>query len=209
MAKQMASFARHQCRVNLTLFLVHIVEINVMYSFLRSTSGATRCQPLDGKHCGVSTRFISCPGILLCGGDQWSNLDIMMMHDAWSSYVDTFKYLFIFKDREKKNKEISLVWNMGKSDVAFIANPAIAMATKTSFQNVMFSFRNFQESSNENIIVSPYCKASMDPNGRNAEYPLNKGKHHIKPCRYKQPEDSICDPDLSLVVPTSGVKLYM
>ena len=31
----------------------------------RSTSGATRCRPLDGKHCGALTRFISCPRILL------------------------------------------------------------------------------------------------------------------------------------------------
>ena len=34
---------------------------------LRSTSGATRCRPLDGKHCGAPTGFISCPRILLCG----------------------------------------------------------------------------------------------------------------------------------------------
>ena len=32
---------------------------------LRATSGATRCQPLDGKHCGAPTGFISCPRILL------------------------------------------------------------------------------------------------------------------------------------------------
>ena len=32
---------------------------------LRSTSGATRCRPLDGKHCGAPTGFISCPRILL------------------------------------------------------------------------------------------------------------------------------------------------
>ena len=32
---------------------------------LRSTSGATCCQPLDSKHCGALTRFISCPKILL------------------------------------------------------------------------------------------------------------------------------------------------
>ena len=31
----------------------------------RSTSGATRCRPLDGKHCGAPTGFISCPRILL------------------------------------------------------------------------------------------------------------------------------------------------
>ena len=32
---------------------------------LRSNSGATHCQPLDGNHCRVPTRLISCPRILL------------------------------------------------------------------------------------------------------------------------------------------------
>ena len=40
-------------------YLHHGGECNV--HSLRSTSGATRCQPLDGKHYGASTRFISCP----------------------------------------------------------------------------------------------------------------------------------------------------
>ena len=30
----------------------------------RSTTGATRCRPLGGKHCGAPTRLISCPRIL-------------------------------------------------------------------------------------------------------------------------------------------------
>ena len=32
---------------------------------LKSTSGSTWCQPLDGQHCWALTRFISCPRILL------------------------------------------------------------------------------------------------------------------------------------------------
>ena len=32
---------------------------------LRSIPGATLCQPLDSKHCGMPTGFISCPRILL------------------------------------------------------------------------------------------------------------------------------------------------
>ena len=32
---------------------------------LRSTSGATHCQPLDGQHCRALTTFTSCPRILL------------------------------------------------------------------------------------------------------------------------------------------------
>ena len=38
--------------------------------FLRSTSGATHCRPLEGQHCGASTGFISCPRILLCGSSE-------------------------------------------------------------------------------------------------------------------------------------------
>ena len=33
---------------------------------LRSTSGATHCQPLDNQHCGVAAQLILCPRILLC-----------------------------------------------------------------------------------------------------------------------------------------------
>ena len=38
--------------------------------FLRSTSGATHCQPLDRQHCWALTGFISCPRILLCGTSE-------------------------------------------------------------------------------------------------------------------------------------------
>ena len=43
-------------------------ECNVQ--FLRSTSGATCCRPLDGQHCGASTGFISCQRILLYGSSE-------------------------------------------------------------------------------------------------------------------------------------------
>ena len=32
--------------------------------------GSTHCLPLDSKHCGAPTRFISCPRILLCGSSE-------------------------------------------------------------------------------------------------------------------------------------------
>ena len=55
-------------------------ECNV--HFLRSTSGATCCQPLDGQHCGASTRFISCPRILLCGSSESQTCDQEIMSAA-------------------------------------------------------------------------------------------------------------------------------
>ena len=47
--------------------------------FLRSNSGATHCRPLDGQHCGASTRFISCPRILLCGTSESRTRDQQIM----------------------------------------------------------------------------------------------------------------------------------
>ena len=50
--------------------------------FLRSTSGATHCWPLDGQHCGASTGFISCPRILLCGSSEFRTCDQQIMSAA-------------------------------------------------------------------------------------------------------------------------------
>ena len=49
---------------------------------LRSTSGATRCRPLDGKHCRAPTGFISCPRILLCGSSESQTRDQQIMSAA-------------------------------------------------------------------------------------------------------------------------------
>ena len=49
---------------------------------LRSTSGATRCRPLDGQHCGALTGFISCPRILLCGSSESRTRDQQIMSAA-------------------------------------------------------------------------------------------------------------------------------
>ena len=55
-------------------------ECNV--HFLRSTSGATHCQPLDGQHCGALTMFISCPRIFLCGSSESQTRDQQIMSAA-------------------------------------------------------------------------------------------------------------------------------
>ena len=55
-------------------------ECNV--HFLRSTSGDTHCQPLDGQHCGAPTGFISWPSILLCGSSESRTRDQQIMSAA-------------------------------------------------------------------------------------------------------------------------------
>ena len=62
--------------------------------FLRSTSGATRCRPLDGQHCGVSTGFIYCPKILLCGTSESRTRDQQMYRRllGQEAYLDISPY---------------------------------------------------------------------------------------------------------------------
>ena len=55
--------------------------------FLRSTSGATHCQPLDGQHCGAPTGFISCPRILLCGSSECRALTIRPRVPVPGTYI--------------------------------------------------------------------------------------------------------------------------
>ena len=62
--------------------LIHIVEANVMYISWDPPGGATHCQPLDGQHCGVSTGFISCPRILLCGSSESQTRDQQIINAA-------------------------------------------------------------------------------------------------------------------------------
>ena len=54
--------------------------------FLRSTSGATCCRPLDGQHYGAPTRFISCPRILLCGTSEF---EYFIMYTLTESEIKT------------------------------------------------------------------------------------------------------------------------
>ena len=57
---------------------LHLAEAYIIHS-LRSTCGATHCQPLDNKHCRVLTRFISCPRILPCSSSESRTCDHQIM----------------------------------------------------------------------------------------------------------------------------------
>ena len=55
---------------------------------LRSTSGATRCRPLDGQHCGALTGFISCPRILT----SWLITLYNVRFWSWNSFWQSSRY---------------------------------------------------------------------------------------------------------------------